>query len=184
MGSHTESELTFGRLHNKITSLQDVLSKRTAIMRFALVLAIVVVGVGADLSPTSDPLKPREYSTLLFRRPPPETSTWAEKPKNPLECDGESSVCGRLVDWSQIRLDETIQEIRCINKAMGPNKDITYTINGLHGGEIRWDCKESDDDAEKLGEYGYNLEDTTVHCEDVKGDCKVVYKLGINLDFF
>ena len=73
---------------------------------------------------------------------------------------------------------------RCINKAMGPNKDITYTINGLHGGEIRWDCKESDDDAEKLGEYGYNLEDTTVHCEDVKGDCKVVYKLGISLDFF
>ena len=60
---------------------------------------------------------------------------------------------------------------------MGPTNDVTYTINGLQGGETRWDCKESDDDAEKLDQYGLKLIDTTVHCEDVKTDCKVVYKL-------
>ena len=61
---------------------------------------------------------------------------------------------------------------------MGPNKNITYAINGLHGGENRWDCILSDDDEETLRKNTLKLDDITVHCDDVKDNCKVVYKLS------
>ena len=58
---------------------------------------------------------------------------------------------------------------------MGPSNNFSYIINE---GEDRWECLVSDDDKGKLSSLNLKLTDTTVHCDDVKDNCKVVYRLG------
>ena len=85
--------------------------KRSKAMR--LILVLVCVGVSAaDIAPTNDPMKPREYSALIFKRPSAVTYTMEETPKNPLECD--SKYCGKQVCTGYIRrpANKIIQEIR------------------------------------------------------------------------
>ena len=61
---------------------------------------------------------------------------------------------------------------------MVPDKGVAYVIDGVDDGEIRWDCKMSDDDEQTLRNHGAKVVDFTVHCDDVKDNCKVVYELA------
>ena len=87
-------------------------------VKFALVFAIAVIGATADISPTTDPLKPREYSALIFRRPPRAvTATGAEEPKNTLECADvylclSESTRPSSYGYNKQVFGEIIQEIR------------------------------------------------------------------------
>ena len=55
------------------------------------------------------------------------------------------------------------------------SNNFSYIINE---GEDRWECDVSDDDKGKLTSSNLEVTDTTVHCDDVRDNCKVVYKLG------
>ena len=59
-----------------------------------------------------------------------------------------------------------------MNKAKTGN--LSYVIGE---GENRWDCRIDEETDRDLKKFWVKVEDVTVHCLDVRGECYAVYKL-------